>query len=165
MRDDSGSYAVFAEQGSSASQMTAAKVMDVKARVPDCARQAADAVSAYTQVKMNDAPKLMKNFQVRISRYMVTSSTTQSCQNHGPAWKTQSFLLSEICMVTHLQASCGKDHLKSSIPMGMGRSTKLGMSICSSKQGLFLSVYVDDIKMAGRKAEFESHVEEFDGAG
>ena len=27
--DDSGSYAVYAEQGSSASQMTAAKVMDV----------------------------------------------------------------------------------------------------------------------------------------
>ena len=33
VRDDSGSYAVFTEQGSSASQMTAAKVMDTK---PDC---------------------------------------------------------------------------------------------------------------------------------
>ena len=29
VKDDSGSYAVFTEQGSSASQMTAAKVMDV----------------------------------------------------------------------------------------------------------------------------------------
>ena len=29
MKDDSGSYAVFTEQGSSASQMTAAKVMDI----------------------------------------------------------------------------------------------------------------------------------------
>ena len=28
MKDDSGSYAVFTEQGSSASQMTASKVMD-----------------------------------------------------------------------------------------------------------------------------------------
>ena len=55
---DSSSYAVSTEQGSSASQMTAAKVMDVIARLPDCDGQAADAVSAYTQVKMEDAPKL-----------------------------------------------------------------------------------------------------------
>ena len=45
---------------SSASQMTAAKVMDVIAKRPDCARQAAHAVSAYSQVKMKDAPKLLK---------------------------------------------------------------------------------------------------------
>ena len=36
VKDDSGAYAVFTEQGSSASQMTAAKVMDVIARLPDC---------------------------------------------------------------------------------------------------------------------------------
>ena len=34
VKDDSGSYAVFTEQGSSASQMTAVKVMDVIARLP-----------------------------------------------------------------------------------------------------------------------------------
>ena len=50
MKHDSGSYAVFTEQGSLASQRTAAKVMDVNARPPDCAGQAADAVSAHTQV-------------------------------------------------------------------------------------------------------------------
>ena len=60
VKDDSGSYAVFPEQRSSASQMTAAKVMDIKSRLPGCARQAADAVSAYTQVKMEDAPSLLK---------------------------------------------------------------------------------------------------------
>ena len=60
VKDDSGSYAVFTEQGSSASQMTAAKVMDIISRLPGCAGQAADAVSAYTQVKMEDAPKLLK---------------------------------------------------------------------------------------------------------
>ena len=60
VKDDSGSYAVFTEEGSSASQMTAAKVMDGIARLPGCAGQAADAVSAYTQVKMEDAPTLLK---------------------------------------------------------------------------------------------------------
>ena len=36
MKEDWGSFAVFTEQGSSASQMTAAKVMEVIARLPDC---------------------------------------------------------------------------------------------------------------------------------
>ena len=53
VKDDSGSDAVFTEQGSSASQMTAAKVLDF-------AGQASDAVSAYAQVKVEDAPKLVK---------------------------------------------------------------------------------------------------------
>ena len=60
VKDDSGSYAVFTEQGSSASQMTAAKVMDIISRLPGCDGQAADAVSAYTQVKTEDAHKLLK---------------------------------------------------------------------------------------------------------
>ena len=58
MKDDAGSHAVLTEQGSSASQMTAAKIMDIVSRLPGCAGQAADAVSAYTQVKMEDAPTL-----------------------------------------------------------------------------------------------------------
>ena len=61
VKDNSGSYAVFTEQGSSASQMTAAKVMDIISRLLGCDGQAADAVSAYTQVKMEDAHKLLKN--------------------------------------------------------------------------------------------------------
>ena len=40
--------------------VAAAKVMDIISRLPGCAGQAADAVSAYTQVKMEDAPKLLK---------------------------------------------------------------------------------------------------------
>ena len=59
VQDDSGACAVFTEQGSSASQKTAAKAMDVIARLPDCDGQAADAVSAYTQVKLDDAPRLL----------------------------------------------------------------------------------------------------------
>ena len=77
MKDVSGSYAVFTEQGSSASQMTAAKVMDIISRLPGCAGQAADAVSAYTQVKMEDAPKILKIPKVRMSRHLDSSTTTQ----------------------------------------------------------------------------------------
>ena len=77
VKDDSGSYAVFTEQGSSSSQMTAAKVMDIIFRLPGCAGQTADAVSAYTHVKMDDAPKLLKipksecpDIWIRLPRHM-----------------------------------------------------------------------------------------------
>ena len=77
VKDDSGSYAVFTEQGSSASQMTAGKVMDIISRLPGCAGQAADAVSAHTQVRMEDAPKLVKIPRIGMSRHLYSSTTTQ----------------------------------------------------------------------------------------
>ena len=77
VKDDSGAYEVFTEQGWSASQMTAAKVMDVIARLPDCDGHAADAVSAYIQVKMEDASKIAQNSNVRMSRYLDKSTRTQ----------------------------------------------------------------------------------------
>ena len=76
VKDDSGSYTVFTEQGSSASQMTAAKVMDIISRLPGCAGHAADAVSAFTQVKMDDAPKLLC-IHKSMSRHLDSTTTTQ----------------------------------------------------------------------------------------
>ena len=58
VKDDSGSYAVFTEQGSSASKTTAAKVMDIKSRLPGCAGQAADAASGHTRSKW----KMLHNY-------------------------------------------------------------------------------------------------------
>ena len=62
---DSDSYAAFTKQGPSASQMTAAQVIGVTVRP-----HTADAVSACTQV--------------RVSRHLDTSTTTQNCPKHGP---------------------------------------------------------------------------------
>ena len=57
VKGDSGAYAVFTEQGSFALSMTAAKVMDDIAGLPDCTGHAADAASAYTEVKKWKTPK------------------------------------------------------------------------------------------------------------
>ena len=86
VKDDSGSYAVFTEQGSSASQMTAAKIMDIILRLPGCSGQAADPVSAHTQVKMED------DIWIRLPKH--------KRPNHDPVWKTQSFLSTGTCTVT-----------------------------------------------------------------
>ena len=81
MKDDSGSYAVFTEQGSSDSQMMAAKVLDVIARLPGCAGQANDAVSGDTQVKMEDVSHLLElpksqcpDLWVRLPRHTLPKS-------------------------------------------------------------------------------------------
>ena len=120
VKDDSGSYAVFTEQGSSASQMTAARVMDIISRVPGCAGQAADAVSSKTQVKMEDAHKLLKipNRNVQTFGFVYHD---RNGQNHGPVWKTHSFLLSEICTVTFWQDCYGKGSLRKSYLSTVGR--------------------------------------------
>ena len=70
MKDDSGNFAVFTEQGASASHMTAARVLDVISRLPWCSGQASDAVSAYTRDKIEvlhlseeDCPKIGSDYR------------------------------------------------------------------------------------------------------
>ena len=77
VKDDSGSYAVFTEQGSSASQMTAAKVMDINSRLPGCDGQAADAVSALYPGKNGGCTQITENSQIGMSRHLDSSTTTQ----------------------------------------------------------------------------------------
>ena len=77
VQDDSMSYAVFTEQGSSASQMTAAKIMDIISRLPSCDGQAADAVSADTQVKRQMLTNYSKKSKIGVSRHLDSSTTTQ----------------------------------------------------------------------------------------
>ena len=151
VKDDSGSYAVFTEQGSSASQITAAKVMEIISRLPGCAGQAADAVSAYTQVKMEDAPKLLK---IPESDGFIYHDTND--QNHGPVWKTQSFLLNGICTVILWQDCYGKGNMRKSCCSTVGRRFPIQNAYSyTMKKVLFLSVYVDDIKLAGKKQNID----------
>ena len=120
VKDDSGSYAVFTEQGSSASQMTAAKIMDIISRLPGCGGQAADAVSAYTQVKMEDAHKLFKIPKSECPDIWIRLPLTNGL-NHGPVSKTQLFLLNAICMVILWQDYYGKGKLRISYCSTAGR--------------------------------------------
>ena len=108
VKNDSGSCAVCTEQGSSASQMTAAKIMDITSRLPGCARQAADAVSAYTHLHSSQngrSTDVAKNSQ--IGMYHDTNGL-----NRGPVWKSQLFFLSEICTVIFWQDCYGKGQLE-----------------------------------------------------
>ena len=151
VKDDSGSYAVFTEQGSSASQMTAAKVMDIISRLPGCAGQAADAVSACTHVKMEDAPKLLKipksecpDIWIRLPRHKLPKSSSsmedpvipleRNLNGHplaGLLWESQF----EKILLQH----------------GWEKVSNWECLFVHREKGLFLSVYVDDLKLAGKK--------------
>ena len=52
VKDQSGNYAVFAEQGTSSSSLASAKMLDYVARLPGNNGEDADATSAYTQTQL-----------------------------------------------------------------------------------------------------------------
>ena len=66
-----------------------------------------------------------------MSRCLDSSTEAQNDRNHGPELNTPLFLRNEICTV--------------------GKSSKLGMFLEKQEKGLFLSVCVDDMKLAGKK--------------
>ena len=61
MEDDSGSYAVCTEQGSSASHMPAAKVMDIVSRLPDARDKQQTQYPITPRLKWEDAPTSLNN--------------------------------------------------------------------------------------------------------
>ena len=156
VEDDSGSDAVFTEQGSSASQMTAAKIMDIISRLLGRDGQAADAVSANTHVKMEDAPKLLRipksecpDIWIRLPRHKWPKSWSNM---EDPVVPLERNLYGH-----PLARLLGNANLENPIEIRLGEGFQLGMSLCtSSKKELFLSLYVDDIKLAGKKQNFDT---------
>ena len=76
MKDDSGSYAVFTEQGSSASQMTAAKVMDIISRLL-VATDKQQTQYLLIPGKNGRCFQFTENSQIGMSRHVDSSTTTQ----------------------------------------------------------------------------------------
>ena len=151
VKDDSGSYAVFTEQGSSASQMTAAKVMDIISRLPGCDGQAADAVSAQTQVKMEDALKLLKipksecpDIWIRLPRHKWPKSWSSM---EDPVVPLERNLYGHFLAGLLWERQFEKVLLKH----GWEKIPNWECLFVHREKGLFLSVYVDDIKLAGKK--------------
>ena len=152
VKDDSGAYAVFTEQGSSAAQMTAAEVMDAIARLPGCdgqaadavmdaiARlpgcdgQAADAVSAYTP----DVPRLLKipksecaDVWIRLPRHKWPKSRANIQDPVVPLERNLN---------GHPSAGLlwERQFEEILLELGWDKVPHLGMSVCSSKTRIIL---------------------------
>ena len=80
VKDYSGSYAVFTEQGSSASPMTAAKVMDIISRLPCAQDKQLMQYLLCTQVKNGRCSKIIDNSTIGMPRHLDSATTTQMAQ-------------------------------------------------------------------------------------
>ena len=154
VKDNSGSYAVFTEQGSSASQMTAAKIMDIISRLPGCDGQAADAVSAYTQVKMEDAHKLLKipksecpDIWIRLPRHRWPKSWSSM---EDPVVPLERNLYGHPLAGLLWERQFEKVLLKH----GWEKIPNWECLFVHREKGLFLSVYVDDIKIGWKETQY-----------
>ena len=148
--DDSGASAVFTEHRWSAVQMAAAKVMDVIARLPDCDGQTADAASAYTQVKSEDASRLLTipksecpDVWIRLPRHKWPNSWAII---EDGTFRTK-FIWTPIGRI-----GVGKTIRGNSIGTWMEKRTKLGLSFCSSESRIiFIGKRGWHKKMVGKK--------------
>ena len=99
VKDNSGSYAVFTEQGSSASQMTAAKDHGYHLQTAGLRwTSSRRSISLYPS-KNGRCSQIIENSKIGMSRHLDTSSTTQVAPNLVAVRKIQSFLLNAICTV------------------------------------------------------------------
>ena len=141
-------------KGSSASQMTVAKVMDIISRLPGCAGQAANAISAYTQVKMKDAPKLLKipnsecpDIRIRQPRHKWPESWSNM---EDPVVPLERNLYCHPLAGLLWERQCEKV-----LEHGWEKVPNWECLFVNRAKGLFLSVRVDDIKLASKTENIE----------
>ena len=91
--------------------------------------------------KNGGCSQIIENSQIGMSRYLDTSTESTNGQNHGPVRKIQSFLSKGICTVILWQDCFGKGNWE--------------CLFVHREKVLFLSVYVDDIKLAGKKQNLD----------
>ena len=104
MKDDSVSYAIFTEQGPSAS------LQKYWISYQDCQDAQDKQRTQYLRIPRSKW-KMLQNcckFQSQNVQIFGFVNHDTNGQNHGPAWKTQSFFLSEICTVILWQDYYGK---------------------------------------------------------
>ena len=95
--------------------------------------------------------KKFQNRNVQICGYVYQNTNGL---NHGPVWKIQSFLLSEIC--TFIQGLLWRRQFeKFLLKYGWEKVPNWECLFFNREIGLFLSVYVDDIKLAEKKQNID----------
>ena len=132
--------------------MTAAKIMDIISRLPGCDGQAADAVSAYTQVKMEDAHKLLKiqNRSVQTFGFVYQHKWPKSWSSmEDPVVPLERNLYGHPLAGLLWERQFEKILLKH----GWEKIPNWECLFVHREKGLFLSVYVDDIKIGWKETK------------
>ena len=96
--------------------------------------------------------QIIENSKIGMSRHLDSSTTTQMAkimvQYGRPSWTKSVWSSSGRTIM-------GKAIWENPFEILLGEGSQLGMLIRTSWKGLFLSVYVDDIKLAGKKQNID----------
>ena len=141
MKDDSGSYAVITEEGSSA-----AKVTDVISRLPGCAGEAVDAVSAFSQVKNGRYSTITENSKIGCPDIWIRPPRRKWPKSwssmEGPVVPLERNLYGHPLTELLWERQFEKILLKH----GWEKVPNWESLFVHREKGLFLSVYVNDIR-------------------
>ena len=144
VKDEWGFQAVFSEQGTSASHCAAAKFLDAIARLPGNDGEDSDARGAYTQVVLDEMGDV-DFVETWIS--LPPHARPKSWDNIvDPVCRLRLNLYGHPLAGLYWEQFCTKQLLE----VGFGKVTGWECLFVHRKLQLFLSVYVDDFKMAGR---------------
>ena len=142
-------------QRSSCTPRRHCEVMDIISGLPGCAGQAADAVSAYIQVKMQDASKLLKipkseypDIWIRLPRHKWQKSWTNM---EDPVVPLERNLYGHPLAGLLWKRQFEKILLK----YGWEKVSNWECFFVNRETGLFSSVYVDEKKLAGKKQSID----------
>ena len=150
-KNDSGSHAVFTEQGSSASQMTAAECVGCYCKVTRLWRTSSRRNVSSRPSKVGGRSQNARNSKVRMSRGTDMSSATRVTQIMVKHWRPRGSSRTIFVRTPTRRSLVGKTVRGSSLWTGMEKKYRIGnVCLCIEEQRL-LSVFVDDIKMAGRQ--------------
>ena len=135
--------------------MTAVRIMDIISRLLGCAGQAADAVTVYTQERMEDAPKLLKisksecpDIWIRLPRHKWPKSWSSMEDPVVPLERNlYGHPLAGLLWERQFENILLK-HAWEKIP-------NRECLYVHREKGLFSSLHVDDIKLAGKKQNLD----------
>ena len=152
VKDDSGSYAVIHRTRIISIPNDNSKIMDIISRLPGCDGQA---VSAYTEVQMEDAPKLLKipksecpDIWIRLPRHKWPESWSSM---EDPVVPLERNLYGHPLAGLLWERQFEKILLK----FGWEKVPNWECLFVHREKGLFLFVYVDDVKLAGKKQNID----------
>ena len=130
--------------------------MDILLRLPGCSGQTADAVSPKTQDKMEDPSTLLKISKLECPDTRIRPTEAQTAQIMVEHGRPQLFLLKGICTVILWQGLLWQRQFEKILLIhGWEKVPNWECLFVNREKELLLSVYVDDIKLAGMTENIE----------
>ena len=151
VKDDASSCAVFSEQGALASQMTATQSNGCHCKATWVCRTSSRRSIPLHSSKNGGRSKVAQNSRVWKSRNMDASSTTEVVKVMVKHWRSRGSSWAKSVWTPTCRPPVERQFENVWRELGLEKAPNWEWKFVHRKQELFLSVYLDDVSMAGRK--------------